>query len=133
MQVKTQSYTVKNLRDVEDVAPKFGFDAVQESRFAWRDLNAERTGLALMGVKPGQRQAIAHRHDQAEEIYVVLSGSGRIKLDDEILDVHPMDAIRIAPGVARVLEGGPDGIEYLAFGSRHEGDGTTVPTTEFWS
>ena len=129
----TQSYTVKNLRDVEDVAPKFGFDAVQESRFAWRDLNAENTGLALMAVKPGQRQAIAHSHDRAEEVYVVLSGSGRIKLDDEILDVHPLDAIRIAPGVARVLEGGPHGIEYLAFGARHEGDGTTVPTTEFWS
>jgi mannose-6-phosphate isomerase-like protein (cupin superfamily) len=132
MQVTTPSYTVRNLRDVEDVAPKFGFGAVQESRFAWRDLDAEKTGLALMGVKPGQRQAIAHSHDEAEEIYVVVSGSGRIKLDDEILDLHPMDAIRIAPGVVRVLEGGPDGIDYLAFGTRHEGDGTTEPTENFW-
>ena len=120
-QVTTQSYTVKNLRDVEDMAPKFGLDAVQEARFAWRELNAERTGFSLMGVKPGQRQGDAHSHDEAEEIYVVLSGSGRIKLDDEILDVHPLDAIGIAPGVARVLEGGPDGIEDLPVGSDPRG------------
>ena len=131
--MRTQSYTLKNLRDVDDAAAKFGLDAVQESRFAFRDLDAERTGLALMGVKPGRRQAIAHSHDEAEEVYVVLSGSGRIKLDDEIVDVNPLDAIRIAPGVARVVEAGPDGIEYLAVGARHEGDGKTVPTEEFWA
>ena len=70
------SYTIKNLRDVEDMAPKSGFDAVQEARFAWQDLDAERTGLALMRVKPGQRQTFAHRHNEAEEIYVVLAGAG---------------------------------------------------------
>src|SRR5512144_1124554 len=97
------SHTIKNLREVEDMAPKFGFDAVQEARFPWRDLEAEKTGLAFMRVKPGQRQASAHRHDEAEEIYVILNGAGRIKLDDEIIDVQPMDAIRIAPGVVRAL------------------------------
>src|SRR4051812_47100428 len=99
------SHTIKNLRDVDDMAPKFGFDAVQEARFAWRDLDAEKTGIAFMRVKPGQRSAFAHRHDEAEEIYVITSGTGRIKLDDEIIDVRPLDAIRIAPGVARALEG----------------------------
>src|SRR4051812_13040852 len=74
----TMDYVIKNLRDVEDMAPKFGFDAVQEARFPWRDLGAERTGLAFMRVKPGQRQASAHRHQEAEEIYVVVGGSGRI-------------------------------------------------------
>jgi mannose-6-phosphate isomerase-like protein (cupin superfamily) len=123
-------YVIKNLRDVEDMAPKFGFDAVQEARFPWRDLGAERTGLALLRVKPGQRQAFAHRHEEAEEIYVVIAGSGRIKLDDDIQNVRPLDAIRIAPGVARSVEGGPDGIEYLAFGPHHEGDGETIE--DFW-
>jgi mannose-6-phosphate isomerase-like protein (cupin superfamily) len=126
------SHTKKNLREVEDMAPKFGFEAVQEARFAWRDLDAQRTGLALMRVKPGQRQAFAHRHDEAEEIYVVLDGSGRIKLDDEVIDVAPLDAVRIAPGVVRGVEGGPDGIEYLAFGPHHEGDGELVKGEEFW-
>jgi mannose-6-phosphate isomerase-like protein (cupin superfamily) len=126
------SHTIKNLRDVEDVAPKAGFDAVQEARFARRDLDAEDTGIALMRVKPDQRQAFAHRHDQAEEVYVVVSGSGRIKLDDEILDVKVMDAIRIAPGVARSLEAGPDGLEYLAVGPHHESDGEIIKDEGFW-
>jgi mannose-6-phosphate isomerase-like protein (cupin superfamily) len=125
------SYTIKNLRASEDMAPKFGFDAVQEARFAARDLGAEETGLALMRVKPGQRQAFAHRHEQAEEIYVILSGTGRIKLDDEIRDVAPLDAIRIAPGVARAFEAGDEGIEYLAFGPHHEGDGE-IMKEDFW-
>jgi mannose-6-phosphate isomerase-like protein (cupin superfamily) len=126
------SHTIKNLRDVEDMAPKFGFDAVQEARFCWRDLDAEKTGLAFMRVKPGRRQAFAHRHEDAEEIYVILSGTGRIKLDDEILDVAPLDAIRIAPGVARALEASDEGLEYLAFGAHHEGDGEILKDEGFW-
>jgi mannose-6-phosphate isomerase-like protein (cupin superfamily) len=125
------SHTIKNLRDSEDMAPKFGFDAVQEARFPGRDLDAATTGLGFMRVKPGQRQAFAHRHDEAEEIYVVLAGSGRIKLDDEIVDIGPLDAIRIAPGVARSVEAGDEGIEYLAFGPHHEGDGEILKE-DFW-
>lgn len=127
----TGGYTVRNLRDVEDVAPGIGVDDAQEIRFPPRDLGAE-AGLALMGLKPGRRPAVAHRHDRAEEVYVILAGSGRIKLDDEILDVRPLDAIRIAPGVTRALEGGPQGLEYLAFGVHHEGDGATLAIEEFW-
>jgi mannose-6-phosphate isomerase-like protein (cupin superfamily) len=126
------SHTIKNLRDVEDVAPKAGFDAVQEARFARQDLDAEKTGLSLMRVKPGQRQSFAHRHNQAEEVYVVLAGSGRIKLDDEILDIGPMDAIRIAPSVVRSLEADADGLEYLALGAHHEGDGEILTDEGFW-
>jgi mannose-6-phosphate isomerase-like protein (cupin superfamily) len=120
------SYTIANLRDSDDFAPKFGFDEVQEARFPWRDLGAEATGLALLRVKPGQVQPFAHRHGVAEEIYVILSGSGRIRLDDEVRDVGPMDAIRMAPSVVRSLEAGPEGIECLAFGPHHEGDAEMV-------
>jgi uncharacterized cupin superfamily protein len=125
-------YTVKNLRDVQDVAPDAGVEATQEMRFAQRDLNAVRTGVSFMAVKPGRRQAIAHRHEEAEEIYVILAGSGRIKLDDDIVEVQPMDAIRIAPTVTRALEGGPQGVEYLVFGPHHEGDGAIQAIEEFW-
>ena len=124
--------TLVNLRDVEDSAPKLGVDAKQEIRFSQAALNAEKTGVSLMRVKPGQRQAIAHRHDEAEEVYVILSGSGRIKLDDEVLDVGPMDAIRLAPAVTRAIEGGPEGIEYLAVGPHREGDGEVFSIEEFW-
>jgi mannose-6-phosphate isomerase-like protein (cupin superfamily) len=116
------SYTIKNLRDVEDVAPRFGFDTVQEARFPWRALEAQTTGLAYHVIKPGQR-GLAHRHDQAEEIYVVIAGSGRVVLDGVVADLRPLDAIRVAPPVARAFEGGPDGLELLAFGPRHENDG----------
>jgi mannose-6-phosphate isomerase-like protein (cupin superfamily) len=120
------SYTKKNLERVEDSAPKFGYQELQEARFAGQDLDAEATGVAFMRVKPGRRQAFAHKHDDAEEVYVVISGSGRIKLDDEIVDVERLDAIRIAPGVTRALEADDEGLEYLAFGPHHEGDGELI-------
>jgi mannose-6-phosphate isomerase-like protein (cupin superfamily) len=126
------SYTIANLRDTEDSAPKFGFQERQEARFAVKDLEAQHTGVALMRVKPGQRQGFAHRHENAEEVYVILSGRGRIKLDDEIHEVGPMDAIRIAPGVARALEAGDEGLEYLAVGPHHEGDGELLKAEDFW-
>jgi quercetin dioxygenase-like cupin family protein len=116
------SYTIKNLRNVDDVAPRFGFDTVQEARFAWRELGAQDTGLAYHVIKPGQRGG-AHRHEAAEEIYVVISGSGRINLDGESIELHALDAVRVAPPVARAFEAGPDGLELLVFGPHHEGDG----------
>ena len=120
------SYTKKNLERVEDSAPKFGYEKLQEARFAGQDLDAEATGVAFMRVKPGQRQGFAHKHDEAEEVYVVISGSGRIKLADEIVDVERLDAIRIAPGVTRALEADDEGLEYLAFGPHHKGDGELI-------
>lgn len=116
------SFTIKNLRDVEDVAPRFGFDAVQEARFPWRALEAQSTGLAYHVIKPGQR-GLGHRHEEAEEIYVVIGGNGRVVLDGEIAELRQLDAIRVAPPVVRAFEAGPDGLELLAFGPHHEGDG----------
>lgn len=124
------SYTVRKLREVEDVAPKHGFGEVQEARFPREQLGALETGLAYHVLRPGRRQGFAHRHVDAEEIYVVLSGGGRVKLDDEVLELEPMDAVRVAPAVTRAFEAGPNGLELLAFGPRHEGDGEIVQG--FW-
>ena len=82
--------------------------------------------MSLQLVKPGKRHAFAHRHQEAEEVYVVLSGTGRVKLDDEIVEVGPMDAIRVSPSVTRAFEAGPEGLELLVFGPRHEGDAEIV-------
>ena len=120
------SYTIKNLNELEDKAPQFGFDAVQEARFAHPALDAKGTGLSFMRVKPGCRQAFAHRHDEAEEIYVVIEGSGRVKLDDDIVDLEPLAALRVAPGVIRQFEAGDDGLGLLALGPRHEKDGEII-------
>jgi mannose-6-phosphate isomerase-like protein (cupin superfamily) len=119
-------YTIKNLREVEDQAPKFGVDEVQEARFPYRDLEARTIGIAFHRVKPGKRQAFAHRHEQAEEVYVVLSGSGRVKLGDEVKQIGRLDAIRVAPKLARAFEADDEGLELLAFGPRHQGDGEII-------
>ena len=119
-------YTVKRLTEVEDSAVSFGLTETQEARFATADLEAEQTGVSHHRVKAGKRQGFGHRHENAEEVYVVLSGSGRLKLDDDVIDVAPLDAVRVAPGVTRAFEGGPDGLEVLAFGPRHKGDGELV-------
>jgi mannose-6-phosphate isomerase-like protein (cupin superfamily) len=116
------SYTIKNLREVEDLAAKQGFSENQEARFAHSELDAEQSGISFQIVKPGKRHAFAHRHKEAEEVYVVVSGTGRVKLDDEIEDVGPLDAIRVAPSVTRAFEAGDDGLELIAFSPRREGD-----------
>ena len=120
-------YTFKKLSEVADSAPKFGFGELQEARFATGDLEAERTGVSLMRVKPDRRQGFGHRHEEAEEVYVVVGGSGRVKLDDDIVELERLDALRVAPGVTRQFEAGPEGLELLAVGQRHEGDGELVP------
>lgn len=126
----TDPYTIKQLTEVEDSAPKFGHGEVQEARFASSDLDTEQTGLSHHRLTAGNRQPFAHRHENAEEVYVVVSGSGRLKLDDEIIEVTTLDAIRVAPQVTRCFEAGPDGLEVIATGARHEGDGEIVP--EWW-
>lgn len=124
------SYAKTNLRDVEDSAAKYGVGATQEARFPREQLGAEQAGLNYLIVKPGQREAFAHRHERAEELYVVISGSGRVKLDDEVLELAPLDAVRVAPGTTRRFEGGPDGLSVLIFGARVEGDGEVIEG--FW-
>jgi len=125
------SYTLKKLTDVEDSAPKFGFGEIQEARFANDDLDVEGTGVSHHRINSGKRQPFAHKHDQAEEVYVVLEGSGRVKLEDEIVELEKRDAIRVAPGVTRQFEAGSDGLELLAFGARHEGDGEVIQ--DWWT
>jgi mannose-6-phosphate isomerase-like protein (cupin superfamily) len=124
------SYAKKNLREVEDSAAKHGLSGTQEARFARGDLGCEQTGLNYLIVKPGQREGFAHRHREAEEVYVVLEGSGRVKLDDELVELAPLDAVRVSPGTTRAFEAGPDGLEVLVFGPRVEGDGELVQ--DFW-
>ncbi len=124
-------FTHKKLTDVKDSAQEFGVGDVQEARFAKSDLEAEKTGLSHLRLKPGKRSPFGHKHDEAEEVYVVISGSGRMKLDDEIIEIERLDAIRVSPEVIRAFESGPEGIEVIAVGARHDGDGEIVP--DWWS
>jgi mannose-6-phosphate isomerase-like protein (cupin superfamily) len=124
------TFAKTNLRDVQDQAAKFGVSASQEARFPREDIGAEQTGFNHLRVKPGQREAFAHRHRTAEEIYLVLEGSGRVKLDDDLVDLEVHDVVRVSPGVTRAFEAGPDGLTVLVFGPRVEGDGEIVK--DFW-
>jgi mannose-6-phosphate isomerase-like protein (cupin superfamily) len=110
-------YTIKNLRDSEDMAPKFGLAPDMQARFPASELGLEATGVSLQALAPNATQPFGHSHKTQEEVYLVLSGEGRVKLDDEIVELRQWDAIRIPPGVMRAVSGGPDGIEWLAFGA----------------
>jgi uncharacterized cupin superfamily protein len=126
-----EPYTHKQLTDVKDSAPEFGFGDAMEARFAGEAFDAEQTGFSYHRIKPGRRQAFGHRHREAEEVYVVIRGSGRLKLDEEVLEVGELDAIRVSPEVTRAWEGGEEGIEVLAFGPRKGNDAELFPG--WWS
>ena len=124
------SYTKTSLPGIEDSAAKHGVGASQEARFPRTELGLEQAGMNYLIIKPGKREAFGHKHTAAEEVYVVLSGSGRVKLDDDLCELEPLDAVRVGPGTTRRFEGGPEGLSVLIFGARVEGDGEVVQG--FW-
>lgn len=120
-------FTHKKLSEVKDSAPDFGFGGGMEARFAKDDYEAEETGFSYHRLEPNHRQPFGHVHNEAEEVYVVVRGSGLLKLDDEIIEVEHLDAVRVSPDVTRAFEAGDDGLEVIAFGPRRDGDGKLVP------
>ncbi|HVY97718.1 MAG TPA: cupin domain-containing protein [Solirubrobacterales bacterium] len=124
-------FTHKKLTDVKDSAAEFGYGEAQEARFARGELDAEETGVSHIRLKPGKRSPFGHKHEKAEEVYVVIAGSGRMKLDDEIIELEALDAIRVAPEVTRAFEAGDAGLDVLAVGAHHDGDGEVIPG--WWS
>jgi mannose-6-phosphate isomerase-like protein (cupin superfamily) len=119
-------YTIKNLREVDDAAAEAGVSDSLEARFAHGDLGSETSGISYQVVKAGKRQPFPHKHKEMEEIYVVVSGTGRVKLDDTIEEVAPLDAIRIDPPVTRAFEAGDEDLVLLAFSPRAKGDAQIV-------
>ena len=111
-------YTKTNLeRDVENQAPAFGMPEELDARFARTAIGGETLGLSLMRLAPGFRVPFGHRHEAQEEVYVVLRGSARVKVDDEIVELGELDALRFDRTTMHGVEAGPDGVEYLAFGA----------------
>ena len=110
-------YTKVNLLELEDMARKFDMPEEMESRFGRQALEMERGGLSHFRLGPDFREPFGHVHREQEEIYVVLSGSIRVAVEDEVVEVGPMDAIRVPAGVKHGIEGGPEGGEFLAYGA----------------
>jgi uncharacterized cupin superfamily protein len=119
---ENETHRLVHLRELDDDAVKGGFDETLEARFARDALGCERVGISLQRVKPGVRAPFGHRHAGDEEIYVVVGGSGRALVEDELIDLRPWDALRVPASSARAFEGGPDGLEFIAFGTHTEGD-----------
>jgi mannose-6-phosphate isomerase-like protein (cupin superfamily) len=126
-------YTKRNLRtEVDDQAKAFGFAPNLEFRVARDALETTESALSFMRLAPGFRVPFGHHHELQEEVYVVLAGSAKLKLDDDILELEPWDAVRIAPGIVRDVEGGPDGAELLLFGAPRVPPGDAVVEQEWW-
>ena len=110
-------YTRVNLKaEVEDMAPQHGIEGI-ESRFARKNLELENSGLSYFRLDPGFRTPFGHTHSEQEEVYVVISGSARVAVGDEIVELSQWDAVRIPNGTMRGMEAGDDGAELLAFGA----------------
>jgi quercetin dioxygenase-like cupin family protein len=111
-------YTLLNLRtDVEDMAPKFGMGDGIEAHFARKPLGLSQSGMSYYRLGPGYTLPFGHSHSEQEEIYLVVSGTARLKLDDEEVELGPFDAVRIPVSVTRGMAAGPDGAELVAFGA----------------
>jgi quercetin dioxygenase-like cupin family protein len=111
------AYTRVNLKsDVKDMAPQFGMEGI-ESHFARTNLELENSGLSYFRLEPGYRAPFGHTHSEQEEVYVILSGSARVAVGDDVVELGELDAIRIAPETMHGMEAGPDGAAILAFGA----------------
>ena len=125
-------YTKLNLKeDVEDQAPKFGMPEL-EFRMARVPLELENSGVTYMRLTPNFRLPFGHTHNVQEEVYVLISGSARVKLDDDIVELKPFDAVRIHRETMRNLEGGPEGAELIAIGAPNTGPGDGPMTQDWW-
>lgn len=122
----SNSYGKINFADVEDMYAKYGMPETGQARYLRTDVGAETVGATLYELRPGKRMGFAHRHETAEELYIVLSGSGRIKIDDEFVELAERDVVRVAPEAVRDFEAGPKGLELLATGGHAPDDGEMV-------
>jgi mannose-6-phosphate isomerase-like protein (cupin superfamily) len=123
-------FTIKNLKEIEDSAADRDYDI--EARFGRSHLDSEHLGVSYFRYGPGYKAPFGHRHREQEEAYVVVSGSGRMRLDDEVVDLRQWDVIRVAPQVARGFEGGPKGLEVIAIGSDRPEGGDGEMIRDFW-
>jgi quercetin dioxygenase-like cupin family protein len=125
-------YTHTNLMELENRAKEGG--PTTDVRSARDAIESEHIGLSRIQYAPGRRSARAHSHKQQEEVYLVLSGSGHVKLGDETRELRPWDVVRVAPETTRGFTAGPEGLELIAIGSdRPEGgDGVLIDDEAWW-
>jgi mannose-6-phosphate isomerase-like protein (cupin superfamily) len=128
------SYAVANLREVENQGVRFGLDENDfQLRMARVGLQCEHCGVSYKRYGPGYRDPFGHRHKRQEEIYVLVNGSARMKLDDDIVELEPFTAVRVPPETMRAMEAGPEGAELIAVGAPNTGPGDGETQPGWWS
>ena len=125
-------FTVMNLKELEDAAVKHGQEGL-EARFGRAQMDSEHLGVTYFHYSPNFRTNFGHRHREQEEAYVVIGGSGRMKADDEIVDLRRWDVVRVAPQVTRCFEAGSDGLELIAIGADRPEGGDGELIQDFWT
>jgi mannose-6-phosphate isomerase-like protein (cupin superfamily) len=125
------SFSIKNLKEVDDSAAERGPDI--EARFGRKHLDSQHLGVSYFRYGPGFKAAYGHRHREQEEAYVVVGGSGRMRLDDQIVELRQWDAVRVSPDVVRAFEGGPEGLELIAIGADRPEGGDGEMVKDFWT
>ena len=125
-------YTHLNLKDVEDQAPKFGLSPDLEFRMGRVPLDMENAGVSYLRVAPNYRIPFGHNHKNQEEVYVVVAGSGRVKVGDEVRDLKQWDAVRVHKDTMRGFEAGADGLEVIAIGAPNTGPGDADMEQGWW-
>jgi quercetin dioxygenase-like cupin family protein len=123
-------WTKKNFQRLRDKSPS---DAPMQWKMARDALHSPELGVSRFTYEPGARMPFGHRHREQEEIYVVVAGSGRAKLDDELVDLETWDVLRVAPPVVRSFEAGPDGLDLICIGGRKPKGGDTERIADFWA
>jgi mannose-6-phosphate isomerase-like protein (cupin superfamily) len=126
-------YTTLNLKDVEDQAPNFGLSPDLEARMARVPLELEQFGLSYQRIAPNFRLPFAHKHKNQEEAYVVVSGSMRAKVGDDIVDLEQWDVLRVDKDTVRGFEAGPEGAEVIAVGAPNTGPGDAETMNDWWT
>ena len=123
-------FAIVNLKEIKDSAGEQAPGI--EGRFARSHLDSQHLGISYFRYEPGVRSPMAHSHREQEEAYVVVAGSGRMLLDDDVLELRQWDVVRVAPEVVRAFEAGPDGLDMLAVGGPKPEGGDGVPGTASW-
>jgi len=124
------SFASVNLLEVEDSVGERA--AGVEGRFGRKHLDSRDLGISLFRYAANLRSPMAHSHREQEEAYVVVAGSGRILLDDEVQDLRLWDVVRVAPEVVRAFEAGPEGLDVIAVGGPKPEGGDGVMGTANW-
>jgi mannose-6-phosphate isomerase-like protein (cupin superfamily) len=122
-------WTKRNFEDIEDRSPA---EVSIRWLFSRNEVGSQQVGVSRFSYEPGARMPFGHRHRMQEEVYVVVAGSGRAKLGDEIIEIGRWDVLRVAPQVIRSFEGGPDGMELICVGGKRPEGGDSERFTDFW-